>query len=113
MGRGSSEERRRYWRDLLMRQRRSELPVAAFCRRHKVSPAAFYGWRRRLAGEPSGNSTEVSFVPLPLGQAPPPLAGELSLQLPNGVQVTVPCCFDEAALGRLLRVVGMLEPRDA
>jgi transposase-like protein len=113
MGRRASEERRRYWRDVLAQQRRSRLPVAAFCRRHKVSPAVFYRWRRRLADETSGKSTEVSFVPLPLDQAVPPLAAELSLQLPNGVQVTVPRNFDEAALGRLLRVVGTMELRDA
>lgn len=113
MGRGPSEERRCYWRDVLGRQRRSGLPAAAFCRRHKVSPAVFYRWRRRLAGETSGKPTEVSFVPLPLDEAVPPRAAELSLQLPNGVQVTVPRSFDEVALGRLLRVVGMMEPRDA
>ena len=62
MGRRPSEERRRYWRDLLTRGRRSGLSVAAFCRRHEVSPAAFYRWKRRLAGETSGKSTEVSFV---------------------------------------------------
>ena len=113
MGRRPSEERRRYWREVLARQRRSGLSVAAFCRRHEVSPAAFYGWKRRLAGETSGKSTEVSFVPLPLDQAVPPLAAELSLQLPNGVQVTVPCNFDDAALERLLQVAGAVEPRDA
>ena len=52
-----------------------------------------------MAGETSGNSMEVSFVVLPLDQAVPPRAVELSLQLPNGMQVTVPRNFDEAALG--------------
>jgi len=78
-----------------------------------VSPAAFYGWKRRLAGETSGKSTEVSFVPLPLDRGVPPRAGEFSLQLPNGVQVGVPSSFDAPALGQLLRVVGAVEPRDA
>jgi hypothetical protein len=113
MGRRPSEERRRSWRDLLARQGGSGLPVATFCRRHQVSPAAFYRWKRRLAGETSGKSTEVSFVPLSLGQVAPPRAAEFSLQLPNGVQVTVPCNFDEAALRRLLQVAGAAEPRDA
>jgi len=113
MGRRASEERRRYWRDVLTRQRRSGLPVAAFCRRHKVSPAAFYGWRRRLAGERSGRSTAVSCVPLPLDPAVPPRAAEFSLRLPNGVQVTVPRNFDEAALERLLQLAGAVEPGDA
>jgi transposase-like protein len=113
MERRPNEDRQRYWRDVLARQRRSGLPVATFCRQHEVSPAAFYGWRRRLVGETSGKSTEVSFVPLPLDQAVSPRAAEFSLQLPNGVHATVPHDFDEAALGRLLRVAGMVESRDA
>ena len=113
MGRRASGERRRYWRDVVARQRRSGLSVAAFCRQHEVSPAAFYGWRRRLAGERSGRSTAVSFVPLPLDQAVPPRAAEFSLQLPNGVQVTVPRNFDDAALERLLQLAGAVEPGDA
>jgi hypothetical protein len=52
-------------------------------------------------------------VPLPLNQAVPPRAAEFSLQLPNGVQVTIPCNFDDATLGRLLQVAGAVEPRDA
>ena len=52
-------------------------------------------------------------MPLLLEQTVPPRAAEFALQLPNGVQVTVPGNFDEAALGRLLRVASTLEPRDA
>ena len=113
MGRRPSAERGRYWRELLTRQRRSGLSVAAFCRQHDVSPVSLYGWRRRLASGMSGKPKEVSFVPLPLAQAVPPRVTEFSLQLPNGVQVTVPGDFDEAALGRLLQVAGAVEPRDA
>ena len=78
-----------------------------------MSPAAFYGWKRRLAGETRGGATEVSFVPLALDPGVPPRTAEFSLHLPNGVQVVVPCNFDDAALGRLLRVAGEVEPRDA
>jgi transposase-like protein len=113
MGRRPSEERGRYWRDVMTQQRRSGLSVAAFCRQHAVSPATFYGWRRRLAGGASDRSREVSFVPLALDQAVPPRATEFSLQLANGVQVTVPGNFDEGALGRLLRVAGAVEPGHA
>lgn len=113
MGQRPSEERRRYWRDVVARQRRSGLTVAAFCRQQEVSQAAFYGWRRRLSGERSGRSTAVSFVPLPLEQAGPPRAAEFSLQLPNGVQVTVPRNFDDAALERLLQLAAAVEPHDA
>lgn len=113
MGRRPSAKRERYWRDVLARQRRSGLSVAAFCRQHEVSPAVFYAWRRRLAVGMSGKLKEVSFVPLPIDQAVPPRVTEFALQLPNGVQVTVPHNFDEATLGRLLQVAGAVGPRDA
>jgi hypothetical protein len=100
MGRRPSEERGRYWREVITRQRRSRQSVAAFCRQQEVSPAAFYGWRRRLADGRSGRSAEVSFVPLPLDQAVPGVAAEFSLQLPNGVQVTVPRNFEGAGVRR-------------
>jgi hypothetical protein len=113
MERRASDQRRRYWRDVVARQRRSGLSVAAFCRQQQVSPAAFYDWKRRLAGEMTARSTEVSFVPLPLDQAVPPRAAEFSLRLPNGVEVTVPGNFDEAALKRLLPLAGAVERGDA
>jgi transposase-like protein len=90
------------------------MSVAGFCRQHDVSAASFYGWRQRLADERRQDEpAEVSFVPLPLGQGMPGGAAEFSLQLPNGVQVTVPRDFDEATLGRLLHLAGAMEPRDA
>jgi hypothetical protein len=62
------------------------MSVADFCRRHDLSAASFYGWRQRLTDEARQNyAAEVSFVPLPLGQAMPAGAAEFSLQLPNGV----------------------------
>lgn len=113
MGRRPSETRGRYWRGMVARQRRSGLSVAAFCRRQAISSVGFYRWKRRLTeGNPS-RSAEVSFVPLPLNQAVPADAAEFSLKLPNGVQVTVPGNFDEAALERLLRVAGAVEPGHA
>lgn len=113
MGRGPSGKRRRYWRELVARQRRSGLSVAAFCRRHKVSPASLYGWRQRLTEEATDEPKEVSFVPLPLQPAVPPRVSEFSVQLPNGVQVSVPQAFDAAALERLLHLAGTVEARDA
>jgi hypothetical protein len=41
MGRGPSESRRRFWRDLIERQRKSGMSVAVFCRDRGVSAASF------------------------------------------------------------------------
>lgn len=114
MGRGGRGERRRYWRELLTQQRRSGMSVTAFCRRHDLSAASFYGWRQRLADERRQDEpAQVSFVPLPIGQAMPAGAAGFVLELPNGVQVTVPRDFDEAALARLLPLARAVEARDA
>jgi hypothetical protein len=38
-----------FWRDLLDRWKASGDSVAAFCAAHRVTPATFYSWRKRLA----------------------------------------------------------------
>lgn len=45
---GSARER---WRGVIESQAESGLSVAEFCRRHDVSPASFYAWRKRLREE--------------------------------------------------------------
>jgi hypothetical protein len=47
-GPGRDLERERAWREVMDRQRQSELSVRGFCRREVVSEASFYAWRREL-----------------------------------------------------------------
>jgi transposase-like protein len=48
MPRKVSDERERYWRDLIMRQPTSGLNIARFCKDAGVSQNAFYIWKKRL-----------------------------------------------------------------
>src|SRR5436190_22836880 len=48
MPRKVSDERKRFWRDLVERQRTSGLNIARFCADAGVSQNAFYVWKKRL-----------------------------------------------------------------
>lgn len=48
MPRRAGEERLRFWRDLVSRQRTSGLTVAQWCAQAGVSQNSFYLWKRRL-----------------------------------------------------------------
>jgi transposase-like protein len=48
MSKGASEERRRFWRDLIERQSTSGSSVTQFCAQAGVSQNSFYVWKRRL-----------------------------------------------------------------
>jgi len=48
MRKGVSEERRRYWRELIERQRTSGLSITRFCAQAGVSQNSFYVWKQRL-----------------------------------------------------------------
>lgn len=99
-------ERERYWRDVLGRQRQSDLSIRAFCRREGFSEPSFYWWRRELqcrekapraGGAPRfGRTTRTaprrppkvaSFVPITV--TPASSAPAYELLLPSGVRVLV------------------------
>jgi hypothetical protein len=48
MPRKISDERKRYWRDLVERQPSSGLNIARFCADADISQNAFYVWKKRL-----------------------------------------------------------------
>jgi hypothetical protein len=86
MARTGAAER---WRGLLRRQAGSGLSVAEFCRRHHVSQASFYQWRKRLQGERparSGPPPARLGSPMPAGNFLP-----LSVVGAAGVEVELPC----------------------
>lgn len=90
MPRVPSAQKRSQWQERLRRFARSELPVAAFCKRERVSAASFYHWKRKLAGSvrrARGRRPpeSASFVPVQLAGT-----GVLQVSFPNGVQVVVP-----------------------
>jgi transposase-like protein len=48
MRKEASDERRRFWRDLIERQPTSGLNITQFCAQAGVSQNSFYVWKRRL-----------------------------------------------------------------
>jgi len=54
---------REKWRGLIQRQAGSEQTVKAFCRRHGVSTASFYAWKRKLQEDASGGEPSL-FTPV-------------------------------------------------
>ena len=115
MAGGRRGERSAYWRELLVEQQASGLPVTAFCRERGVSDASFYAWRRRLQSDGQAKAAErpdpagAQFVTVPLSSA----ELDFEVRLPNGMVVTVPRGFDEAALQRLLQTAASVERGDA
>ena len=106
-----NEARWEHWRSVLSEQSTSGLSVAEFCRRHSISPPAFYNWRRKLESQQQG-ATVNAFVPVTL----PPVSltdACFELQLGSGMTLRIPMGCDEAALKRVLRAAVSLESSDA
>ena len=46
----SHHKRRQFWQTAIEAHRQSGLSIAAFCKKEGLSEAAYYYWRRKLAG---------------------------------------------------------------
>jgi hypothetical protein len=46
----SNIEQRQFWQTAIEARRKSSLSIAAFCKKQGLSEAAYYYWRRKLAG---------------------------------------------------------------
>jgi transposase-like protein len=95
---GTTAESR--WREVLERQRASGLSVAAFCRRHGLSAASLYAWRRRLSvAAPGPAFVEAKLTDVP---APAEAAGVVEVWLRGGRRVRVGSGFDPQLLKELV-----------
>jgi hypothetical protein len=98
---------RQAWVERLQRFADAGLSVSQFCAAEGVSTAAFYSWKRRLAGpEPGTADPEAGARLLPVRlQAP---AAVVELALPGGAVLRVPAGADAATLRSLLALLGVL-----
>ena len=89
MARKASIEVRNQWRGRLERFARSELSVAEFCRREKVSVPSFYHWRKKLettaAGQIRTRPTKATFLPVQVTST-----ASLQVAFPNGATFILP-----------------------
>lgn len=105
MGRKQVQSAETVWRDRLARYLKSDLRVAQFCERERVSQPSFYQWRNRLAADQpsstkprrarrSGSGPVAAaprFVPVNVGES---VFAEV--EFPNGVRIRVPATNAEA-----------------
>lgn len=115
MARRSDPELRRWWGNLIRSFDPDRWTVAEFCRRHDVSAASFYAWRRRLgaggdadAGSPvSANASPPAvpaFLPIRITQDSSWADRSVQVHLPGGVRVEVPAGERELLLELIARV---------
>jgi len=65
-------------RALLSIQEKSDLPIAAFCKTHKIHKATYYNWRNKYGIQ---SETSAQFIPVQFRQSElvPALFGEIEL----------------------------------
>jgi transposase len=103
--------RRRRWSDDAKRRIVEESLVygtsaSAVARRHGISPAHLFAWRRTYAE--TLRADEPKFIPLTVADpgdgTRPRTEGSMSIVLRDGRRIVVRGAFDEEALRRLVRV---------
>ena len=91
-----------FWQDLIDRWKASGQSVVAFCAAHRVSPATFYAWRKRLAAQ-ARCTTRPTRAFAPVRIIPDPTAEVI---LPNRLIVRVAAATDPAVVTRLVAALG-------
>lgn len=106
MARQADPELRQWWRTLIDSFDADRWTVAEFCRRHDVSTASFYSWRRRLRGRRASqeSSEGPAFLPVQVCPEEPPAERSVQVHLPGGVRVDVPACEPELLLQLIAHV---------
>lgn len=88
--------------------------VGDACKRHSIGSGQIYTWRRQaMSGElvgikpaalPSFAEIEVSAPVIPVPSVPP-ACGQIGIELPSGVRLTVDAAVDADALARVMSVL--------
>jgi hypothetical protein len=118
MARSGDAALRRVWEDRLRRYACSDVTVAGFCERERVSVPSFYHWRRKIADSPQRSGTSGSkeiaqrrplqaFVPVRITQS-----ATIQMRLPNGVEFSLPAS-DEVLLTAAITAAGRLRASES
>lgn len=94
---------RKRWHTLLRQHSQYGLSIAQFCRRQGCSTAAFYLWRRRLAGQPAAQAP-TALLPVTLVHVRPQ-QDHFRVRLASGAVIEIPAVQTDA----LLQLVDHLE----
>ncbi len=110
-GQARDSRKELFWRDMLRRWPASGLTIRAYCRRHRLSEASFYAWRRELAerdeqSRPVVDAAAVRFAPLTVHAAPTgPAEPSVEVVLANGRRLRVPVGVAAGVVRDLLTVL--------
>ena len=114
MAQAGNGERKRYWRDLIGRQRSSGQSIAAFCREAGVSAVSFHEWKRKLRRQTlSAHAEAEKTIFAPVQIMPEQMAssmvlgGRIEVVLPDGVVLRIAADCDERTLQAVWTVLGV------
>jgi transposase-like protein len=121
MPRKVSDERKRFWRDLVERQTASGLTIAKFCAEAGVSQNSFYVWKKRLRTTAPDRQVTTprrkhrrkkavvkSLVPvrvIPDVSHQPPTAKAIEIAWPNGMVLRIPAGCDSQILREVFELL--------
>jgi hypothetical protein len=100
-----SNQRRRQWETRIARWRASGASMAAYCRQHGLSYAAFVWWRRRF--ERTVTPSPLTLIPV---VAPISSGGAITIRLPSGIGIEVESGFDAGVLSAVVRTLQVAPP---
>ena len=95
MARATNEDRQRYWREVIGRQRASGQSIVGFCMKAGLSPASFHAWKRRFrrrSRREAGQELAQALLPVQVVDAVPIGASKLEVEWPDGVMLRVQGC---------------------
>jgi hypothetical protein len=96
-----TEQRRRYWSELITEQKASGQKARPFCREREISEYSFYKWRRRLS-----QAERVEFALLETASAVAAVPNSaLELVLGNGERLRIANGVDAGTLRLVLDAV--------
>lgn len=100
MAKPRNADRRRYWREVIERQRTSGQSIVGFCSQEGLAPASFHVWKRRLRPRPGIGraAARQALVPVKIVSDPSAGSGNLEIRWPSGVVLRIEGC-DVQAIG--------------
>lgn len=101
-----SKQRCRQWETRIARWRASGVSMAAYCRQHELSYAAFVWWRRRL-GQTITPASPLTLIPV---VATTSRGGAITIRLPSGIGIEIEPGFDAVVLSALVRALQVAPP---
>ncbi len=103
--------RAKYSAILREREKDTNLPVAAFCRKRGISAATFYRWKNILGLPPRRDSPEKRFIPVTVAPLSASIDGagcRYDFKFPNGATVQISGSLDTGELSEIIRSIGTL-----